>query len=264
MKAERPTIASAAATLLAAFGAPATLLAAGAEPADKRILAAGTAPLEKLLIYCPDALGEIFLRENPLLLAGVRAAAPLEARLRSVLPPKTPVCFASMFSGLTPEGHGIRRYEKPVLACRTVFDALPERGLRVAVAAVAGSSIDLLFRGRPADYFSEAYDGEVTARTLGLIAAGRHDVLLAYHQEYDDAVHAGDPRGPLALAAARRHAAAFTQLCAAFDKKWAGARRAVLFAPDHGAHFDAAKGAGDHGEDIPEDMDVLHFWGFRG
>ena len=25
----------------------------------------------------------------------------------------------------------------------------------------------------------------------------------------------------------------------------------------------AAKGKGDHGEDIPEDMDVLHYWRFR-
>lgn len=264
MTENRPSIDSVAATLLEALGAPAALLDAGAAPSDRRVLGDCPAPLKKLLVFCPDALGEVFFKENPDLLAAVRAAAPLGVRLRSALPPKTPVCFASMFSGLPPEGHGIRKYEKPVLACRTVFDALPEFGLSVAVAAVAGSSVDTIFKGRRADYFSEPDDLAVTARGLELIAAGRHDVIVAYQQAYDDALHAGDLRGAPALAAARGHAADFCKLAAAFRARWAGLPRGVLFAPDHGAHFDPAARTGAHGEDIPEDMDVLHFWGFGG
>jgi hypothetical protein len=55
----------------------------------------------------------------------------------------------------------------------------------------------------------------------------------------------------------------FVRLWQATEEHWVGHSRALLFTPDHGAHYDAEKGKGDHGEDIPEDMDVLHFWKFR-
>jgi hypothetical protein len=35
----------------------------------------------------------------------------------------------------------------------------------------------------------------------------------------------------------------------------------VAFAPDHGAHINPSTGKGDHGLDIPEDMDIFHCYG---
>ena len=36
----------------------------------------------------------------------------LSESLSSMFPPVTPVCFASMYSGLEPQHHGIMKYEK--------------------------------------------------------------------------------------------------------------------------------------------------------
>lgn len=254
-------ITSVAGTVLKLFGGGAGLEAAAA-PADARVL--GLAPaggVKKLLIYAPDAIGRGAIARFPELFAGLRAGCA-ELPVQSVFPSKTPVCFASMFSGLAPAGHGITQYAKPVLKCKTIFDSLPAQGLRVAIVAVKDSSIDLIFRGRPVDYFSEVYDGQVTARALALIEAGAHDVVLAYHQEYDDILHACEPWNAAAQAAIARHAGSFETLAAAADKAWAGLPRGMVFAPDHGAHIDPANGRGTHGADIPEDMDVAHFWKF--
>ena len=255
-------ITSVARTVLAVLGLPGGGLDPAAAPSDERVKAlAGGAPCAKLLIYAPDAIGQAAARLLDAEFRGLEARGFRKFSLRSVVPPKTPVCFASMFSGLLPERHGILKYEKPALKCRIIFDALPERGLRAAIAAVKDSSIDLIFRGRQADYFPGKDDAAVAARALELIAGGDHDCLLVYQQEYDDLLHALGPRAPDALAAARRHVKTFEALAEAFDRRWAGRPRAVLFAPDHGAHDDPA-GGGTHGEDIPEDMDVFHLWKF--
>jgi len=257
------SIASVAGTVLRLLGADGGL-EPGAAAADERVLAgAPGGRVKKVLVYAPDAIGLGMVGRLPGLFNELDSAGFLKFPVRSVFPPKTPVCFASMFSGLAPEGHGIRRYEKPALACKTVFDALPAAGLRAAIVAVKDSSIDLIFKGRKADYFSEPDDKAATARALELIAAGAHDLLLVYHQEYDDLLHAGDPWGQAAKEAVERHVRAFQALAEAFDKRWAGVPRAVLFAPDHGAHKDPATGQGAHGDDCSEDMDVLHFWKFR-
>ena len=257
------TIASVANTILRVCGAPEGGLEAAAEGADARVAAlAPAAGVKKLLVYAPDAIGRLAIAKYPDAFGGLAGAGFRQFPVRSVSPAKTPVCFASMFTGLSPEGHGIRRYEKPVLACKTIFDALPAHGMRTAIVAVKDSSIDLIFRGRPVDYYSEPHDGACTARALELIQAGAHDCLLVYHQEYDDLLHATDPWTPEAREAIGRHVGSFLRLSAAFDGKWAGLPRAALFAPDHGAHTDPATGKGTHGDNIPADMDVAHCWKF--
>ena len=256
-------ITSVARTILELFGLPEGGLEAGAVPADKRVLAcAPKGGIKKLLIYAPDAIGRLMVEKLPAEFLRLELAGFLKVPLRSVFPSKTPVCFASMFSGLTPEGHGIRRYEKPVLTHKTIFDALPEHGVRTAIAAVKDSSIDLIFRGRGVDYLSEPDDRGVTVRALELIKTGAHDCIMAYHQEYDDLLHAGDPWNSAALEAAKRHVLAFKALTGAFDKKWSGLPRGAAFAPDHGAHA-GPDGRGTHGDNIPDDMEIFHYWGLR-
>ncbi len=265
MNSTRETIASVAPTLCALMGIPAPhgstsgVLREVVHGAGREF---GGGSVERCLVFAPDAMGCVLAGVRPNLFDQVRSVAPLRLSLRSVVPPKTPVCFASMFTGMTPEIHGIRKYEKPVLTCDTLFEALARNGKRVAVVSVRDCSIDVIFRGRPVDFFSEEYDPQVTDRALSLIAGGKHDLVLAYHQEYDDVMHRSTPLSEEALKAAGNHVDAFLSLVRAVDRHWGEFNRVVLFAPDHGAHIDAATGRGNHGDDIPEDMDVFHFWGF--
>ncbi len=216
------------------------------------------------LIYLPDAVGRFLQPRFPDLFRRVRALLPVEIPLRSMVPPKTPVCFASMFTGAAPDLHGIRRYERPVLACDTLFHALAREGCATALVSVRDSSMDLIFRGSGVEHLSGADDAEVTRLALDLLDDGRHRVIVAYHQEYDDALHAEDPFSPAAVGALHRHVQSLEMLTAAAERAWAGRDRFYLCAPDHGAHIDPHTGRGDHGEDIPEDMEVSHFYGFRG
>jgi hypothetical protein len=230
---------------------------------DAWSLRLGAAPVDRVLVYGADAMGRILLDSHPDLKRRLVAATDVQVELRAMIPPKTPVCFASMFTGAPPEVHGIRKYERPVLTCDTVFDALARAGKRVAIAAVKDCSMDIIFRNRPIDYFSEQDDAAVLTRTLRLLEEDKHDFIVSYNQEYDDALHQTRHDGPEALVAAGRHVETFVHLWQATEKQWAGHNRALVFVSDHGAHFDAAKGKGDHCEDIPEDMDVLHFWRVR-
>jgi hypothetical protein len=242
-----------------------SVLAAVPESSVRRLaLGARSFAVEHVLVYAADAIGRVFLDNHPEMKKRLVAASDVQVELRSMIPPKTPVCFASMFTGALPEVHGIRKYERPVLTCDTLFDALARVGKRVAIVAVKDCSMDIIFRNRAIDYFSEEDDAAVLKRTLLLLDDDRHDFIVSYNQEYDDTLHRTRHDGPEALAAAGRHVETFVRLWQATEEHWAGHNRALLFVSDHGAHYDAAKGKGDHGEDIPEDMEVLHFWRFGG
>jgi hypothetical protein len=239
----------------------------GAQPIDS-VLAEAAKRLkgrrvEKALIYAPDAIGEGLHRDYTKLFAEVKKLAPLEVELKSVIPTWTPVCFSSMFTGAQPEVHGITKYEKPVLSVDTLFDALARASKRVAIVAVKGSSIDLVFRDRKICYYTEEYDPQVEARVLDILKAKDYDFILAYHQEYDDLMHGSTPRDPKALEAFRRHLKSFETLATAFNERYASVNRVVAFTPDHGTHIDSKTGKGTHGTDAPEDVEVRHFWGIK-
>ncbi len=218
----------------------------------------GRGRVDRMLVFAPDALGRRFIEARPALLERIRNAAPLACGLRSTLPAITPVCFTSMFTGARPEVHGIRAPERPVLKTDTVFDALLRAGFKIAIIAVRGSSIDRMFRERDVDYSSEKYDTEVVDRTLEMIERNRHNLIVSYVQEYDDSLHSSTHDSPEAEAAAERHVAQFERLADGVERHWSQYHRAMAFTPDHGAH--AADGKGTHGDDIPEDTELLHFW----
>ena len=262
------TIASLTPTVCGLFQIPPPTLSA--EPAlddirqDARAVLGGT-PIDRCLVYCPDALGEHLWSRYAAQAETIGAVCPQRVHLASMHPPKTPVCYASVFSGAPPEIHGIRHYERPVLAIDTLFDALIRAGRRAAIVAVKDSSIDVIFRGRALDYFSEEYDAQAQERALALLAANEHDLIVVYHQEYDDQLHRTEPFSAECLAAMRRHVASLQALAAAARTAWRARPHAIVVAPDHGAHLDPATGRGDHGLDIPEDMEVSHWYGvFRG
>ena len=219
--------------------------------------------VERCLVFAPDAIGSKIYETHSELFQKVLDHAYLDVPMRSVYPPVTPVCFASMFTGAMPDCHGIGRYEKPVLQCDTLFDALIRAGKKVAIVAVEGCSISLIFRNRVMDYFVEPYDTEVTGRTIQLIEQDRHDFILAYNQEYDDTLHRTTPNSVEAIQALKNNIDNFDKIAQACEVHWKGHNRLIMFTPDHGAHIDPTSGKGMHGEDIPEDMLVNHFYACR-
>jgi hypothetical protein len=258
---ERPSIASATPTIAALLGIAPPVISR-AEPIASVLKAASRVfdgrHAEKCLVFAPDAFGDHLRAACPAAFETFTCDETLSVALRAALPPKTPVCYATIFTGAPPSVHGITEYKRPILTCETLFDALTVAGRRVAIVAVASSSVDLIFRERAIDYFSEVYDPQVTARAVQLLEEDRHDVIVVYEQAYDDALHRAGPLCEEAFAAARATSAEFAVLKRAFDRCWGRYDRALLIAPDHGAH--ATPTGGSHGEDIAEDTMLHHFY----
>ncbi len=250
------SIAAVATTLCRLLGVERPVMARS--PALGEVVDAAPGRVERMLIYAPDAVGTCILAAHPDLLSRLEAVAPLRVGLEAMRPAKTPVCFASMFTGAPPELHGIRSYEKPVLRVDTAFDALARAGRKVAIVATTGSSMDLIFRNRPIAYYSEDSDARVTERALALVAADATELIVAYHQEFDDALHREHPDSAAARAALERHVATFEAFAAAADRHWSGRVRCLWFAPDHGAHCNPQTGRGDHDE-ADDDRPVTHY-----
>ncbi len=218
--------------------------------------------LEKALIYAPDAIGATFLDDHEELAKKIEKIAPYKVEVCSVFPPKTPICFASMFTGAQPDVHGITAYKRPVLECETVFDVLIHAGKKVAIVAVKNSSIDLIFKGREMVYYSEYYDPQVIVRAIELIKSDIYDFIVVYNQEYDDMLHETTPSSPQCINASKHYIESFELLKQAIDNYWQKYNRMIAFMPDHGAHIDPETGKGTHGLNIPQDMRVYHFFDF--
>lgn len=237
----------------------------GENPLAEIVDASASLPgaVERCLIVAADAIGLEQFRRCPDIAPPVVEQAPHTVILRAVMPSVTPVCYASMFSGATPDIHGITAYAKPVLTINTLFDVLSAAGKRVAIAAVAGSSIDLIFRNRPIAYFTEPDDAHVVDRALNLIATDSCDCLVVYLSAYDDELHHTTPWSEEAVTAMRQVVSHFAQLGNAIDKlTWRRFSRMIHFAPDHGAHI-GDNGKGTHGSDLPDDVVVQHYFGLR-
>ena len=90
-----------------------------------------------------------------------------------------------------------------------------------------------------------------------------HDLVILYNQEYDDQLHRTHPFSPECVRALENHVSTVGKMASAFDSAWVDHNRAMVVAPDHGAHLDSETGRGDHGLDIPEDMSVSHWYAVR-
>jgi len=226
---------------------------------DSVLLAAKSEKIDKCLIFAPDAIGLDLFRRYRSCFDVILQYQPVTVRLSSVSPSITPVCFASMFTGLKPHEHGIIKKGKPVLKCNTIFDALLEAKKKVAIVAVYDSSIDRIFRDRNIHYFSEKDDIEVTRKTAELVESEDYDFIVFYHCEYDDILHEETPFSSRAIHAMNNHIHTFDKFVKLINKHWQKYNRLIWFAPDHGAHIDPKSNKGKHGENIPEDMDIQHF-----
>ena len=133
----------------------------------------------------------------------------------------------------------------------------------IAIVAVHDSSMDLIFRERNIEYFSEQYDEDVLGRAVDLIKENRHNLIIVYQQEYDDLLHKNDPFSDVCIQAVANHVRSFNTIAKTARQEWVGQNNAIIFAPDHGAHVDSVTGKGDHCMNIPEDMQLFHWYGIN-
>lgn len=250
-----------AGTLAEIIGAERPKEAKGEVPEIKKLVAEKAGgKVDRMLIYNPDAVGQWVYEHFYDYFDAVRDNTDIKVDYLTAFPPKTPVCFATMFTGADPEVHGIQKYTKPVLKIDTLFDSLPRSGKKVAMVAVAGQSIPKIFAERNIDYYLMPYDGEVLEKALELIKEDKYDVIEVYQQEYDDKMHRSTPKSRSSRLALRHYNEAFKQLCAAVRENWQTHDTFVTFSPDHGVHRPLF-GLGSHGANIPQDMNISHFYG---
>ena len=82
--------------------------------------------------------------------------------------------------------------------------------------------------------------------------------FLALNKGY---MHRFSPEGKRSLKALKENIETYSMLLDRVEEKWKGHSTAIAFAPDHGCHKWLGI-LGNHGERIPKDMNIRHFWTF--
>lgn len=219
----------------------------------------GDRTADRVFMYNPDAIAEWIADKYAPYLREVTALTDLRLPYRTVMPSVTPVCFGTMYTGASPEVHGIQAYVKPVITIDTLFDALIRAGRRPAIVCTAGDSLSKIYLERKMDYFFYRTIEEVNAKAAELILEDRYDFIVVYNGNYDSVMHKFGPESPEALAELRCNSRAFAAFCALIREHWQDHDTLVGFAMDHGCHgIDG--GCGSHGLDMPEDMLIAHHY----
>ena len=246
-----------AAALCGALGAePPREAASALEP----IAALCEGGVDRILMYNPDAVALWLFEKYTDLFLPVMRRTQLTLPLQTVMPSVTPVCFGSMYTGAEPAVHGIQSYAKPVIRTDTVFDALIRAGKKPCIVSTGNDSMSRIFLEREMDYFIVDTPDDANAKALELIAADRYDLIAVYNGNFDGTMHKFGPESPEALSALQHNVNAFSALYDAVQAHWTTHRTLVAFAPDHGCH-EIDGDCGSHGLYMPEDMNIIHFYG---
>ena len=236
----------------------------GADVPNEIVMAAaqktfGEEKVERALLYNPDAIAMWLYQKYTKLFTPIVTNTQMALPILSVMPSVTPVCFASMYSGLNPEGHGIQAYVKPVLSCETLFDAALKAGKKPIIISTEGDSISEIFKEREMDYIFCATPAECNQHALEILQKDAHDIVVVYNGNYDTQMHRTGTESVEAIEELKKNAADFEMLLHAAEQAWAGKRCMAAFLPDHGCH-DIDGNLGSHGLEMPEDMDIVHFY----
>jgi len=179
--------------------------------------------------------------------------------LKSVMPTITPVNFATMLTGASPEFHGIRARTEE-LKLETVFDVMREEGRSSATAARALSSLGILispFADKPGIAESNL-DDEVCSIAVDRLRKGV-DLLWVQLLDVDDAGHMYGPLSPQGVAAAGRDDGHLRRIAAEAYRGGYG----LMVLADHGQHTmvrDDGSQGGWHGTKAEEDVYVPFIW----
>ncbi|MDD6275710.1 MAG: hypothetical protein PUB20_02660 [Clostridia bacterium] len=217
---------------------------------------------DRVLLYNPDAVALWIFQKYTNLFTDAYNCSDLCIPMLSVMPSVTPVCFASMYSGVMPDIHGIKRYEKPVLSVETIFDVFSAAGKKCAIVSTAGDSISKIFLERKIDYYIYEELDEVNEKARELIDKDIYDVIVIYNGNYDEFMHKYGPESDEAMQQLKDNIAVYKDFVDRIKDKWKSHNTFYGFMPDHGCH-ELDGDCGGHGLDMEEDMNVVHFYGFN-
>ncbi len=214
----------------------------------------------RVVIYNPDAVALWLFNSYREMFSPVLEKTQITVPFSAVMPSCTPVCFATMYTGALPEVHGIQKYEKPVVRTDSLYDALIRAGKKCAIVAVEDSSMSQIFLERDMDYFTCNSDEEVRDKAVELIRESSYDLLSVYTSDYDSHMHKTGTTSPEAIECLKLQIDIFHDLAAAIEGLASPYSTLLTFSPDHGVH-NLADTRGAHGDYIPEDINILHFFG---
>ena len=216
---------------------------------------------DRIVMYNPDAIAQWISQKYPGYLAQTRQYTDQEIYLSTVMPSVTPVCFGTMYTGAQPHVHGIQKYEKPVITIDTIFDRLIAAGKRVALITYGGCSLGQIYLKRNMDYYHFDRGGieAVNAKAMEVILRDEHDFIVIYNGNYDKIMHKSGPESASALAELRVNDHVFGMISNLIKAHWGHHNTLVGFAMDHGCH-EIDGGCGSHGLDMPEDLNIVHFY----
>ena len=217
---------------------------------------------DRTVIYNPDAVALWVYQKYTDKFIPAHLCSDFSLPMLSVMPSVTPVCFASMYTGVMPEIHGIRRYEKPILKIPTIFDAFIGAGKKCAIVSTSGDSISMIFLEREMDYYIYDTVEEVNAKALEIIEEDKYDLVVIYNGNYDGTMHRHGPEAEHSLAALDGNISFYAELSKKIDICWKNHNVLLGFCPDHGCH-EIDEGCGSHGLDMEEDMNVVHFYAVK-
>ncbi len=217
---------------------------------------------DRAVLYNPDAVALWLYQKYTHLFTDAILSSDVALPVLSVMPSVTPVCFASMYTGVMPEIHGIQKYEKPVLTVNTIFDTFIEAGKKCAIVSTARDSISCIFLEREMDYFIYDSVEEVNKKALELIEKDAYDLIVIYNGNYDGTMHKFGPESEKSINALKHNIAFYKELTEKIKNEWKNHDVLYGFLPDHGCHEIDGE-CGSHGLDMEEDMNIIHFYGIK-
>ena len=215
--------------------------------------------IDRIFMYNPDAIGQWIYEKYPYLFKEAEANTDIKIPLRSVMPPVTPVCFGTMYTGAQPAVHGIQAYVKPVITIDTIFDALIRAGKRPVILADAKSSLAQIYLNRKMDYYVFDTLDEVNAKAAEIILKDEYDFYVVYNCNYDSQMHKTGPESIEALSEIKANSRTFAMFSAMINEHWKNHNTLLGFAMDHGCH-EIDGGCGSHGLEMPEDLNITHLY----
>lgn len=227
--------------------------------AEKKL---GGKNVDRVVMYNPDAVALWIYQKYTSTFTPACLCSDIALPMLSVMPSVTPVCFASMYSGVLPDIHGIKKYEKPVLTVNTLFDSFIASGKKAAIVSTARDSISIIFLEREMDYFIYETPEEVNEKALELIDDDCYDLIVIYNGNYDGTMHKHGPEAEISLEALKMNVDFYAELVAKIKLQWKNHNVFYGFCPDHGCHEIDGE-CGSHGLDMEEDMNVIHFYGIK-
>lgn len=217
---------------------------------------------DRVFMFNPDAVALWLYQKYTALFTNAVLCSDAALPMLSVMPSVTPVCFASMYTGVMPEVHGITAYKKPVLKQNTVFDELIKCGKKCAIVSTEGDSISKIFLERNMDYYIYETEEEVNEKAIELIKEDKYDLIVVYNGNYDSTMHHTGPESKESIDVLKENIKTYSDFVSLIKNEWKDHDVFYAFAPDHGCHeIDGDSGA--HGLCMEEDMNIIHFYGVK-